>query len=239
MGCMQDYTYCTESCCRYTKGAGIVLESPTCDGRCGGRLSYPSPLPLPPSSQSNTACGMLPVSSVSCAGAETPRWRCVIARYLHAEIVQHTVLTSFFCMRILLSIQKKGWGSWLCHLGCGAHLRHAALCPPGTVISWVLSSWEQSGKQMLLSLSFSSGDGRRANATVSFLYDGVVVSILAACFRCVTLTCACLPILVIGSMVMVHCSWISDESIGLFWILWNVRAHVCVPCVRSCLSLCI
>lgn len=27
---------------------------------------------------------------------------------LHAEIVQHTVITSFFCMRILLSIQKRG-----------------------------------------------------------------------------------------------------------------------------------
>lgn len=78
MGCMQDYTYCTESCWSYTTGAGIVLDSPTCDVKCGGRLSYPS---LLPPYWSNTACGIFPVSSVSCAGVETPRWRCVIARY--------------------------------------------------------------------------------------------------------------------------------------------------------------
>lgn len=80
MGCMQDYTYCTESCWSYTTGAGIALESPTwwCEMWRQTFLSQPHPQP---SSRSNTACGIFPVSSVSCAGAETPRWRCVIARY--------------------------------------------------------------------------------------------------------------------------------------------------------------
>ena len=76
MGCMQDCTYCKKSCWSLNTGAGIMVMSPTCDARRGGRLLYPSPL-----SQPNTACGIFLASSVSRARAETPRWRCVIARY--------------------------------------------------------------------------------------------------------------------------------------------------------------
>lgn len=60
------------------QGLEYCKRTPTCDAKCGGSVQIPAPLS---SSQFNNACRISPVSSMSHAGEQTPRWRCVIAQY--------------------------------------------------------------------------------------------------------------------------------------------------------------
>lgn len=128
----------------------------------------------------------------------------------------------------------------LCHVGCGAHLRHAALCLPGTVIPRVLSSWEQGVWNRCFShldLALGMDNVCECNSLFS-LWQCNYGEYLGSMFqKCCYFHMCVSAYLSNRSVVMVHCSWVGDESIGLFWFCEKVRAHVGVPCVVLFVSL--
>ena len=106
------------------------------------------------------------------------------------------------------------------------------------------------GKSVLQSLSFSPDNWQCVTAIVCFLYDSVMASILAACFKnVVTFICARLPILVIGRWLC----FIAHEPVmnpwGCFDFVKCASTCTCTMCavlfvslyitVYVCLSCCV
>ena len=84
---------------KQTTRAGVDSNRSPTVMHCGGSLHISAWL--------DTACRVHLSNSVSCTESGIPRWCCVIARYLHAEIVQNKFVLIRFCMRISQSMWRK------------------------------------------------------------------------------------------------------------------------------------